>query len=142
MKIETICLCSSRKFFDELKNVKSELEKLGYKVLLPSMRNPQDDDTYFREGREMEFAKIHHDLIKEHFRKIENSDAVLVCNWDNNGIKGYIGGNVLIEMAKAFDGNKSIFLAAPVPQIPYRAEILAMQPKVITCLEEMRYYSQ
>lgn len=141
MKIEKICLCSSRKFFDRLTKVKEELEKLGYRVSLPSMDNVQDD-FYFKGGRETEFAKIHYDLIRNHFRKIEQSDAILVCNYDKDGISGYIGGSVLMEMTKAFDCNKSIFLSHQVPQMAYRAEILAMQPIVINKLEEIKQHSE
>ncbi len=136
MRIETICLCSSRKFFDKLREVKEELKGLGYKVLLPSMDNVQDD-FYFKGGRETEFAKIHYDLIRKHFKKIEQSDAILVCNYDKDGIAGYIGGSVLMEMTKAFDSNKFILLTKDIPQMPYRAEILAMQPIIIQNLHDI-----
>jgi len=140
MNTKKICLCSGRKFFDKLNQIKGELERLGYGVLLPSMINIQDD-SYFKEGRETEFAKVHYDLIRDHFKKIDESDAILVCNFDKEGVKGYIGGGVLMEMVKAFDGNKAIFLTHPVPQMSYRAEILAMQPIILNKLEEIRGYS-
>ncbi len=141
MKIEKICLSSSRNFFDRLEKLKENLEKSGYKVLLPSMKNIQDD-FYFKNGKETEFAKIHHDLIKDYFQKIDESDALLVCNYDKEKIGGYIGGNVLIEMAKAFDKEIPIFLLNSVPQIPYRAEILAMQPIKLKNLKEIKKYSK
>jgi hypothetical protein len=141
MGIEKICLCSSRKFFDRLKDIKEELERLKYVVLLPSMDNIQDN-FYLKGGRETEFAKIHYDLIRNHFKKIEQSDAILVCNFDKDEIAGYIGGSVLMEMTKAFDSNKPIFLTNPVPIMPYRAEILAMQPIVVSKLEEIKQYSK
>ena len=137
MKIEKVCLCSSRHFFDKLENLKENLEGLGYEVLLPSMKNTQDD-LYFKNEKETEFAKIHYNLIIDHFRKIDDSDAILVCNYDKNEIKGYIGGNVLIEMAKAFDRKIPIFLLNSVPQIQYRAEILAMQPIKLKNLKEIK----
>jgi len=140
MKIEKICLCSSRKFFDRLRSVEEELKELGYKVLLPSMNNIQDD-FYFKDGRETEFAKIHYDLIRNHFKKIDESDALLVCNFDKEGVSGYIGGSMLMEMTKAFDKGIPIFLTHPVPKIDYRAEILAMQSIVINKLEEIKQYS-
>lgn len=137
MKIEKICLCSSRTFFDKLGKLKENLEKLGYGVLLPSMKNIQDD-FYFKNRKETEFAKIHYGLIKNHFKKIDESDAILICNYDKEGIEGYIGGNTLIEMAKAFDKKIPIFLLNSVPQMPYRAEILAMQPIKLKNLEEIK----
>ena len=141
MKIEKICLCSNRKFFDKLEDIKKTLEKLGYKTLLPSMTNIQDD-SYFKNGRETEFAKIHYNLIKDHFEKINESDALLVCNFNKNGIEGYIGGNTLIEMGKAFDRDVPIFLLNSIPKMDYKAEILAMQPIVLKNLEEIKQYSR
>lgn len=142
MKIEKIYLCSSRKFFDKLWDIEKELKKLGYGVLLPSMRNIQDDEIYFKENGETEFAKIHYELIRNDFRKIEESDAILVCNFNKNGVDGYIGGNVLMEMTKAFDKGVPIFLICPVPNMSYRAEILAMQPIILSKLEEIRQHSE
>lgn len=139
MKIKKICLCSSRTFFDNLKKIKEDLEKFGYEIFLPSMTNIQDD-FYIKENGETEFAKIHFNLIKNHFKKINESDAVLICNFDKNGIKGYIGGNMLIEMGKAFDKDIPIFLLKPVPEINYKAEILAMQPIILNKLEEIKKF--
>lgn len=134
-----ICLCSSRKFFEKLKDIGEELKKLGFDVLFPSMRNIQDDFLLHKKN-EIEFAKIHYNLIKEHFKKIDESKAILVCNFDKGGVKGYIGGNTLIEMAKAFDKGIPIFLLNPTPQISYRAEILALQPIILKNLEEIKRY--
>jgi hypothetical protein len=130
-----ICLCSSRKFFERLLDIKKDLEKLRYEVLLPDMKGYDD---FFAEKGELEFAKIHYGLIKNHFKKINESNAILVCNFDKENIKGYIGASVLMEMAKAFDKGIPIFLLNPVPQISYRAEILGMQPIVIKNLEEIK----
>lgn len=137
--MNNICLCSSRKFFDKIEKIKEELEKLGYNVLLPSMINIQDD-FYSKGGSEAEFAKIHYNLIKKHFQKIEDSDAIFICNFEKDGIEGYIGGNTFMEMAKAFDSNKPIFLLYPIPKMHYRAEIIAMQPIIINKLNEIKEF--
>ena len=56
---------------------------------------------------------------------------------DKNGIKGYIGGNTLIEIGMAFDRKIPIFLMNEIPddEIPdgvnYREEIVAMEPIII-----------
>ena len=134
-----ICLCSSRKFFDKLWCVKKDLEKIGYGVLVPSMKNIQDEFITEQRG-EYEFAKIHYDLIRKHFKKIDESDAVLVCNYDKNGIEGYIGGNTLLEMGKAFDKEIPIFLLNKIPQIDYRAEILAMRPIILEKIKDIKKY--
>ncbi len=119
-----IALCSSAAFFDRLWGIKEGLTKSGYTVLLPSMQD-------FHQYEEVALAKIHHDLIRDHFRKIDQSNAIYVANYDKNGIEGYIGGNSFLEMGKAFDREIPIFLLNNVPKTGYREELLALQPIVI-----------
>lgn len=120
-----ITLCSSSKFFDKLLGIKEELENLGYEVFLPSMKD-------FHHREEDALAKIQYNLIREHFKKIEKSDAIYVYNEDKNGIEGYIGGNTLLEIGKAFDREIPIFLCKDFSrELSYKEELLAMDLKVI-----------
>jgi len=120
-----IVFCSSTSFFDKLPQLKKELEEKGIEAVLPIM-----DD--FHHLEEDALAKIHYNLIKEHFKKIDNSQAVFIANYEKKGIKGYIGGNTFLEMGKAFDKGIPIFLLNDIPkEIMYREELIAMQPIVI-----------
>lgn len=120
-----ITLCSSARFFDRLLNIKKEMEERGHEVFLPSM-------TDYHELEETALAKIQYNLIKDHFKKIGQSDAIFVANYDKNGIKGHIGGSCLLEMGKACDKGIPIFLLNNIPeQSSYREEIIAMQPIVM-----------
>jgi septum formation protein len=121
----TITLCSSAKFFDKLPDIRNKLSERGYSVLLPSMKD-------FHDLEETALMKIQHGLIKDHFAKIDDSDAIYVANYTKKDIKGYIGGNTFLEMGKAFDKGIYIFLLNDLPkQSPYREELLAMKPIVI-----------
>ena len=74
-------------------------------------------------------VKRDNDYIRVHYKHICESDAVLIVNLEKNGIKNYIGGNVLMEMSQAYVNSKKIFLLNGVPQdLPYAAEIEAMDP--------------
>lgn len=75
--------------------------------------------------------KIAHDVIKWYYDAIGKSDAVLVCNFEKNGIAGYIGGNVLMEMAFAHVLDKKKFLLNNIPEVSLKDEIKAMEPIVI-----------
>ena len=119
-----ITLCSSAKFFPKLNEIKEALENKGHEVFLPSM-------TDYHHLEETALAKLQYDLIRDHFAKIDKSDAILVANFEKNNVKGYIGGSALIEMAKAFDKGIPIFLMNDIPEIGYREEIIAMQPIII-----------
>jgi len=69
--------------------------------------------------RKYDFIKVWHDLIIQ-------GDAILVCNFDKNGIKNYIGGNTLMELGFAHVTNKKVFLYNEIPTaVPYIDEIKA-----------------
>jgi predicted RNA-binding protein with PUA domain len=52
-------------------------------------------------------------------------------NITKNGIKNYVGGNALIEMAYAHVLDKKIYLLNPVPDMNYKDEIEAMSPTIL-----------
>lgn len=130
----TITICGSMSFWKEMKTIKDGLEILGHMVLVP-VEIEKDvvpiDAKKDVSDEEKITAKIEYDFIKEHFKKIEKSDAILVLNYDKNGIKNYIGGNTFLEMGYAFGLGKRIFLLNPVPDMNYSIEMHAMQPVVI-----------
>jgi len=55
-------------------------------------------------------------LILEHIKKVLKSDAILVTNYEKDGIQGNIGGNTLIEMSIAFVNKKPIFVLNPIDE--------------------------
>ena len=120
-----ITLCSSTTFYPQLRTLEERLISYGHSVLLPSMVD-------YHSLEETALAKIQNGLIRDHFKKIEQSDAILVANYQKKGIEGYIGGNTFLEMGKAFDCRIPIYLVCPIPrEIGYREEILAMEPIVV-----------
>ncbi len=117
-----ITICSSAVFFNKLNDIKKELEIKGFEVFLPNMRDWGEEDAA---------AKVHHDLIRAHFKKIDQSDAIYVANYDKKGISGYIGGNTFLEMGKAYDKGIPIFLMKDIPDLNYKDELIALQPIII-----------
>jgi len=75
--------------------------------------------------------RANEDFIKKYFKEISKSDAILVVNEEKNGVKGYIGGNALMEIAFAYVLDKRIYLLNEIPDISYKDEIIAMNPEVI-----------
>lgn len=134
----TVALCSSASFYRELLDVAGCLEKKGYKVIMPAaaghMRKRGDFNvmhykTWFKTPADFKKKSA---LIKEHFREIKRSDKVLVLNYEKKGMKGYIGGNVLMEMAVAFFLKKPIYVINPVSKKSnLYEEIMAMQPRFL-----------
>jgi hypothetical protein len=124
-----ITICSSMTLADRIRVVQAELESMGHTVLIP-VENEQFD---YQEASDHERAalKREHDLIREHWRKIQRSDAILVLNEDVKGIASYVGGNSFLEMGFAHILALPIYMMQPVPEMPYQSEMDAMDPIVI-----------
>jgi len=71
------------------------------------------------------------EAIDVHFQKVVWCDAILVLNYEKNGVADYVGANTLMEMGLAFYLKKKIFLLNPVPKIGSQEEILGMKSVVI-----------
>ena len=128
----TITICGSMQFHQEMADIKKALESHGHTVLVPSeLGNEKTKESYMSRDEDKISTKIEYDFIREHFRKIEQSDAILVLNHDKKNIRGYIGGNTFLEMGYAFGLGKKIYLLYPVPEMDYRVEMHAMKPTVL-----------
>lgn len=138
-----ITICGSIAFYDEMLNIKKNLEELGHQVKLPlpevkdengnmitvkeyyAKRKAETDDRSWIWDKKEEVMRLH-------FQKIEWSDAVLILNHDKNNIPNYVGANTLLDMGLAFHLNKKLFLLNDIPEISYKEEILGMKPIVIS----------
>ena len=125
-----ITICGSLKFFNEMVGIQKRLEQMGHEVLMPI--EVPGLDYWSEDGSLRVKAKRTHDLISEHFRKIERSDAVLVVNMTKRDIKDYIGANTFLELGFAHYLGKRIYLLNPIPDQPYILdEVLAIGAKVL-----------
>jgi hypothetical protein len=124
-----ITICSSMTLADRIREVQAMLESLGHTVLIPVENETFD----YVEASDQERAalKREHDLIREHWRKIQRSDAILVLNEDVKGIRSYVGGNSFLEMGFAHILELPIYMMQPVPEMAYQSEMAAMDPIVI-----------
>ncbi len=130
-----IAIVGSSFFCKEMVEYRDELKALGHEceihehyVAHAEGRMPELWEDMRKEHAKV---KIKYDYIKYHYNEIINSDAVLVLNFDKNGIKNYVGGNTLIEMGQAYVNNKKIFLLNSIPQMQYKEEIEALEPTII-----------
>lgn len=138
MSKKVITICSSATMYKQVLEVEKELKKLGFEVLVPDTARVMEENgdfdvshykTWF--GKKEDYAKKS-SYIKNHFDKIEASGAILVLNLEKNGVAGYIGGNVLVEMGVAFYLGKKIFIYNPPDEkSPLIEEIWGMQPVVL-----------
>lgn len=127
-----IIICGSISAAEEIIKVRYELQQRGHVVEIPE--GVKKDELRNRtnvSSSEKANDKIKFDLIRRYFEKIKQHDAVLIVNPERKGIKGYIGGNTLIEMAFAHVLGKKLFVLYPLPEMSYTSEMLAMQPLLL-----------
>lgn len=62
---------------------------------------------------------------------IEEHDAVLVLNYEKNGVSNYIGGATFLEMYDAFRLGKKIYLYNDIPSGILYDEILGFSPIIL-----------
>ncbi len=119
-------------FQQQMKEAQTELEKLGFTIFVPEeLVDGSTNESFLVKDEDKINAKIEYDFIREHFKKVEMADSILILNYPKKGIDGYIGGNTFLEMGYAFGLGKKIFLLYPIPKMDYFTEMSAIQPIVL-----------
>ena len=132
-----IVICGSSAFRKEKVKIMDELLAMHHEPIIhphyiEAVKKGRTDIMERIENGEHAQLKIENDYIKWYYEAIVSSDGILVVNLEKNGIKNYIGGNVLLEMGFAYVNNKPIHLLNDIPEkVSYKDEIIAMQPIVI-----------
>ncbi len=130
-----IAICSSASFYKQVLEIEKELKRLGFKVKTPKTvnimkKNNNFDVSYYKTWfkNEKDYTKKTK-LMVHHFNKILKSDAILVVNYEKNGVDGYIGGNTLMEMLVAFLNKKKIFILNEISgKLTIEEEIYGLKP--------------
>lgn len=117
---------------ERMLELKERLIELGHEAFITSFANSFVGKTDEEKERIKLEQKNNQDAIREFWNMMQGADAVLVANYEKNGIQNYIGGNALMEIGFAHVLNQKIFLLNPIPEIPfYKTEIEAMKPVII-----------
>lgn len=133
-KIKSIVICSSASFYREAWVIKTRLEKSGYNVRVPLTAEKMNRTKNYRVSDYKIWHKDHKKfgrktfLMKLHFAEIAKADAILVVNLKKHGVIGYIGGNVLMEMALAFYLQKPIYVWQNITKThPFYEEVIGLR---------------
>lgn len=122
----------SMQHIEKILEIAEKLQAQGHEVF-----TPQNPSRYVgKTDEEKEVAKLdekyNHDAIREFWKPMQDADALVVANYDKNGVKNYVGGNAFLEMGFAHVLGMKIFLINPIPENPYYGtEIIAMKPIVL-----------
>ena len=127
-----IGIIGSMQFTDKMVVIKEELNEIGHDAFVTDLHKTMIG----KNDLEIEEIKLHQkfnmDAIREFWKMMQGADAVLVLNFDKNGVKNYVGGNTLMEIGFAHVLNQKIFMFNPIPEMPYcKTEIEAVKPTII-----------
>lgn len=126
-----IFVVGNKDFYLQIAEVIPKLENLGHKVTPPNGFDSPGDEAKMQKMTDQEYQKWKANMIKTDGKIVEANDAILVMNLDKVDQKNYIGGSTFLEMFKAFDLGKKIFLYNPIPRNTLEDEIRGFGPKVI-----------
>src|SRR3989344_5557359 len=108
-----IGIIGSMQFTEKMIEIRNRLAAEGDNAFVTPLSTPFVGKTDEEKEKIKIHQKMHDDAIREFWRVMQGADAVLVANFDKNGIKNYIGGNTLMEIGFAHVLNQKIFLWNP-----------------------------
>lgn len=126
-----IFICASKYNYDKVASIKNWLEKHGHVITVPNSYDEPMKEEEIKKISPEAHQKWKATMIHLQKEKVMINDAILVLNFDKNGQTNYIGGATFLEIFRAFDTNKKIFMYNPVPDGILRDEILGMNPSII-----------
>ena len=115
-----ITICASMSFWNDINIWKKKLAEDGYNVI----QYPKQFTGDFLPNYKKEFTT--------HYKKMTQSDSILILNMKKNGVNGYIGAAVFAEIAFAIGLNRTspankkinIYCLNPFPDsLPYSEEL-------------------
>ena len=126
-----IFICCSKYFYDRIPEIKDKLEEAGHNITLPnSFDNPMKEEEMKNKSMK-EHVTWKSFMMRESEKHVKNNDAVLVLNFEKNGQANYIGGATFLEIFKAFELRKKIFMYNPIPENLLKDEITGFNPILI-----------
>jgi hypothetical protein len=126
-----IFVCTSRHLYKKAQSVVESLEKAGHVITLPNNYDNPGRENKIKKEKASEFPKWKSKMFELQAEKVSKNDAILVLNFEKNGQKNYIGGATFLEMFKAWELGKKIFLYNPIPDNILKDEIVGLNPTVL-----------
>ncbi len=128
MKIFIVC---SKHFYHRIPKIKEELENLGHKVMPPNSYDEPLKEEEMKKIGKLEHSIWKQGMMRQHEFKIKQNDGLLVLNYKKENQPNYIGGATFMEIVKAWELQKQVFLYNPIPQNIFTDELTAINPVII-----------
>jgi len=124
-----VFISTSAVFYDKVMPIILSLEANGHVVIPPNGYGSNFDENEIRQSKNHQSWKER--MLREDIELVKACDAILILNYEKNGLINYVGASAFLEMFKAFDLNKKRCILNPLPEGGYYDELLGMNPIVI-----------
>lgn len=108
--MKTVFVASSRKYYDQVKEIKDQLDRLGVKGFYPYFE--------YHDGSAEDDEEKKKELTLRHFPELDQVDVIYVVAPD-----GYTGCSVTIESAYAYARGKEVITSEPAAELAVRAMV-------------------
>jgi len=126
-----IFICCSKHIYDRVPPIKEYLEKAGHRITLPNSFDAPMKEEEMKKLSRKEHASWKGEMLRLQEKKIREVDALVIVNFEKHGQENYIGGATFLEMFKAWELGKKIFLMNPIPKNIFEDEIMGFEPVIL-----------
>ncbi len=126
-----IFICSSKHNYDKVLPIKEKLEMSGHIITLPNSFDAPMREEEMKKLSKQEHAKWKGEMLRLQVKKIQDVDALVIANYEKRGQPNYIGGATFLEIYKAWELGKKIFLINPIPQNILEDELRRFEPIIL-----------
>jgi len=126
-----IFITASKQFYPIVAEVKEKLEIMGHTTTPPNGYDHPEAEDQTKNLSQKEYQEWKGNMIRTDGKIVATHDAILVLNFEKNGIQNYIGGATFLEIFKAFELEKKIYLYNPIPEGMLNDELIGMNPQII-----------
>ncbi len=126
-----IYICCSKHHYHRIADIMKILEENGHSLTLPKSYDSPFMEEEMKKKSKNEYISWKAGMLRAQKDKVRKNDAILVLNYEKNGQPNYLGGATFLEIFKAFELGKKIFLMNPLPENTFTDELTAMNPVII-----------
>jgi hypothetical protein len=126
-----IYLSTSKRFYPQVAAIKLKLENLGHTVTPPNGYNDINAEALIQRLDPKTYQSWKADMLRKNSELVSAHDAVLALNLSDGEHIHYIGGSTFLEIFKAFELSKRIYLYEQIAPGIFRDELVGMSPRII-----------
>jgi hypothetical protein len=128
MKLFIAC---SKHFYHRIPKIQKELESYGHQISMPNSYDaPLMEEEIKKKGLEAH-VQWKAEMLKRDKQNIAPNDGILILNFQKNNQPNYIGGATFLEIFRAWEMNKKLFLYNPIPDNIFKDELIGMNPLIL-----------